>query len=131
MSVCVCVYVCACVHVCLLVCLCMCLLLDRVVVVQEMLEKDIRDVTSYYYLWKKSPMFQRWKFLRGQIEREDLENITDLNNKTCTICKDWGDLICCEACPQSFHMRCLNMDHAPEGTWVCPDCAKVREESIP
>uniref|UniRef100_A0A8C2HY94 Nuclear receptor binding SET domain protein 3 n=1 Tax=Cyprinus carpio TaxID=7962 RepID=A0A8C2HY94_CYPCA len=32
-----------------------------------------------------------------------------------------GRLLCCEACPASFHPECLNME-MPEGTWLCGDC---------
>uniref|UniRef100_A0A8C1WJ54 Histone-lysine N-methyltransferase NSD3 n=1 Tax=Cyprinus carpio TaxID=7962 RepID=A0A8C1WJ54_CYPCA len=32
-----------------------------------------------------------------------------------------GRLLCCEACPASFHPECLNME-MPEGTWLCGEC---------
>nr|XP_023682208.1 histone-lysine N-methyltransferase NSD3-like [Paramormyrops kingsleyae] len=32
-----------------------------------------------------------------------------------------GRLLCCEACPASFHPECLSME-MPEGAWLCPDC---------
>uniref|UniRef100_A0A8C2PM42 Histone-lysine N-methyltransferase NSD3 n=1 Tax=Cyprinus carpio TaxID=7962 RepID=A0A8C2PM42_CYPCA len=39
----------------------------------------------------------------------------------CFICARGGRLLCCEACPASFHPECLNME-MPEGTWLCGDC---------
>uniref|UniRef100_A0AAY4AMF2 Histone-lysine N-methyltransferase NSD3 n=1 Tax=Denticeps clupeoides TaxID=299321 RepID=A0AAY4AMF2_9TELE len=32
-----------------------------------------------------------------------------------------GRLLCCEACPASFHPECLNME-MPEGVWLCSEC---------
>ncbi|GAA6088471.1 histone-lysine N-methyltransferase NSD3 isoform X1 [Tachysurus ichikawai] len=32
-----------------------------------------------------------------------------------------GRLLCCEACPASFHPSCLNME-MPEGAWLCSEC---------
>ncbi|XP_076875957.1 histone-lysine N-methyltransferase NSD3 isoform X3 [Brachyhypopomus gauderio] len=32
-----------------------------------------------------------------------------------------GRLLCCEACPASFHPSCLNME-MPEGVWLCTEC---------
>ncbi|XP_026798387.1 histone-lysine N-methyltransferase NSD3 isoform X2 [Pangasianodon hypophthalmus] len=32
-----------------------------------------------------------------------------------------GRLLCCEACPASFHPSCLNME-MPEGAWLCTEC---------
>ncbi|XP_035391480.1 histone-lysine N-methyltransferase NSD3 isoform X3 [Electrophorus electricus] len=32
-----------------------------------------------------------------------------------------GRLLCCEACPASFHPSCLSME-MPDGVWLCPDC---------
>lgn len=39
-------------------------------------------------------------------------------------CRDGGDLICCETCPSSYHIDCLNpqLDEIPEGEWQCPRC---------
>lgn len=42
----------------------------------------------------------------------------------CNLCKDGGELLCCDQCPLTFHMKCLvpPMDTIPDGEWVCPRC---------
>uniref|UniRef100_A0AAY4AHW2 Histone-lysine N-methyltransferase NSD3 n=1 Tax=Denticeps clupeoides TaxID=299321 RepID=A0AAY4AHW2_9TELE len=39
----------------------------------------------------------------------------------CFVCARGGRLLCCEACPASFHPECLNME-MPEGVWLCSEC---------
>ncbi|EDV24353.1 uncharacterized protein TRIADDRAFT_27056, partial [Trichoplax adhaerens] len=42
----------------------------------------------------------------------------------CHVCKDGGQLLCCDSCPLSYHLRCLNppLEDIPEGDWRCPRC---------
>ena len=42
----------------------------------------------------------------------------------CHLCKDGGELLCCDQCPLAFHMKCLipPMETIPDGEWVCPRC---------
>ena len=35
-----------------------------------------------------------------------------------------GTLLMCDGpCLRSWHMECLDMETAPEGDWLCPDCS--------
>ncbi|KAL4163683.1 hypothetical protein KRP22_005111 [Phytophthora ramorum] len=49
----------------------------------------------------------------------------DHNRWYCNICKDGGELLCCERCPRAFHMSCLGMSEAdvPVSKWYCKMCA--------
>jgi len=43
-------------------------------------------------------------------------------NDTCEICREGGDLLCCDACPKVFHVGCLDppLKRIPKGLWICP-----------
>uniref|UniRef100_A0A9J8A2V6 Chromodomain helicase DNA binding protein 3 n=1 Tax=Cyprinus carpio carpio TaxID=630221 RepID=A0A9J8A2V6_CYPCA len=42
----------------------------------------------------------------------------------CHVCKDGGELLCCDSCPSSYHIHCLNppLPEIPNGEWLCPRC---------
>lgn len=46
----------------------------------------------------------------------------------CRVCKDGGELLCCDTCPSSYHIHCLNppLPEIPNGEWLCPRCMVSR-----
>lgn len=44
------------------------------------------------------------------------------NRDHCNLCKDGGDLLCCDNCPRSFHLKCVGLKIIPEGDWFCKRC---------
>jgi len=50
----------------------------------------------------------------------------DANLDFCEVCQGAGDLVCCDKCPRSFHLKCLHMEESdlPEGDWQCAECKK-------
>ncbi|XP_028327891.1 autoimmune regulator [Gouania willdenowi] len=50
------------------------------------------------------------------------------NDDECAVCKDGGELICCDGCPQAFHLTCLEppLITVPSGPWQCAWCCGDR-----
>ncbi|KAK2822398.1 hypothetical protein Q5P01_022463 [Channa striata] len=50
------------------------------------------------------------------------------NDDECAVCKDGGELICCDGCPRAFHLTCLSppLTSIPSGTWRCEQCCGSR-----
>ena len=41
----------------------------------------------------------------------------------CMICKEYGNLICCEKCPNVIHLFCAGLTKVPD-VWYCEDCER-------
>uniref|UniRef100_A0A096M4P9 Chromodomain helicase DNA binding protein 4 n=1 Tax=Poecilia formosa TaxID=48698 RepID=A0A096M4P9_POEFO len=57
--------------------------------------------------------------------RDDgMEEEDDHHIEFCRVCKDGGELLCCDTCPSSYHIHCLNppLPEIPNGEWICPRC---------
>uniref|UniRef100_A0A8C4I961 Chromodomain helicase DNA binding protein 3 n=1 Tax=Dicentrarchus labrax TaxID=13489 RepID=A0A8C4I961_DICLA len=55
---------------------------------------------------------------------EDSEDRDDDHMEFCRVCKDGGELLCCDTCTSSYHIHCLNppLPEIPNGEWLCPRC---------
>ncbi|XP_077244441.1 protein CHROMATIN REMODELING 4-like [Tasmannia lanceolata] len=47
----------------------------------------------------------------------------------CVICDLGGNLLCCDSCPRTYHLQCLNppLKRTPPGNWQCPSCCEQKE----
>ncbi|XP_008825616.1 autoimmune regulator isoform X1 [Nannospalax galili] len=50
------------------------------------------------------------------------------NEDECAVCRDGGELICCDGCPRAFHLACLSppLREIPSGIWRCSCCLQGR-----
>ena len=50
--------------------------------------------------------------------------LKDEHQDYCEECEEGGDLLLCDTCTLSFHLRCLDppLDEPPQGRWSCPVC---------
>ena len=51
------------------------------------------------------------------------------NTDCCIVCRDGGELICCDTCIGSYHASCINeiegFQRVPDGPWSCPTASTV------
>jgi len=38
----------------------------------------------------------------------------------CFVCRDGGELMCCDSCKKVYHPACLCLEKVPKGSWECP-----------
>ncbi|XP_023892143.2 protein CHROMATIN REMODELING 4 isoform X2 [Quercus suber] len=65
--------------------------------------------------------------LKGEINSEQFLSKKKGNDGyyyECVICDLGGNLLCCDSCPQTYHLQCLNppLKRIPMGKWQCPSC---------
>ncbi|XP_068460432.1 chromodomain-helicase-DNA-binding protein 5 isoform X2 [Clinocottus analis] len=67
----------------------------------------------------------QWEAKDEEDEEEDpVCEEEDDHLEFCRVCKDGGELLCCDTCPSSYHIHCLNppLPEIPNGEWLCPRC---------
>ncbi|RZF48741.1 hypothetical protein LSTR_LSTR013825 [Laodelphax striatellus] len=54
------------------------------------------------------------------------------NHDLCDSCHEGGDLLCCDNCPASFHLVCVNPplqdENIPAGEWRCQKCTAEKPQ---
>ncbi|XP_004506110.1 uncharacterized protein [Cicer arietinum] len=50
---------------------------------------------------------------------------TTYNDDLCSICKQGGNLLCCDGCPRTFHTECVPLLCIPSSFWYCRYCQNI------
>jgi nucleosome-remodeling factor subunit BPTF len=64
-------------------------------------------------------------FLSSLAVRNDLLSEGNIvSDDHCRICHKLGNLLCCETCPATYHLDCLDppLTNVPEDDWICSIC---------
>merc|ERR1712029_876972 len=53
------------------------------------------------------------------------EDEEDEHMEFCRVCKEGGELLCCDSCPNAFHLQCCEppLEEVPDAPWTCYRCA--------
>ncbi|KAL5008235.1 hypothetical protein ScPMuIL_013816 [Solemya velum] len=66
-------------------------------------------------------------------DSEDLEedSVEEEEVANCAVCQKTGTLICCDACPLSYHLKCAvpQIKKVPKGKWLCQNCLGIGKTS--
>ncbi|OIW00661.1 hypothetical protein TanjilG_09630 [Lupinus angustifolius] len=51
----------------------------------------------------------------------------------CVVCDRGGNLLCCDSCPCTYHLQCLDppLKRIPTGKWQCPSCSQGNDQLKP
>ncbi|KAK6240336.1 hypothetical protein SCA6_005725 [Theobroma cacao] len=74
--------------------------------------------------------------LKGEISSDQLSSKKKGNDGyyyECVICDLGGNLLCCDSCPRTYHLQCLDppLKRIPMGKWQCPKCCKKTDPLKP
>ena len=49
----------------------------------------------------------------------------DEHQEFCRVCKEGGELLCCDSCTSCYHLKCCDppLDEVPDAPWTCHRCA--------
>ncbi|KAG2377990.1 hypothetical protein C9374_008612 [Naegleria lovaniensis] len=68
------------------------------------------------------------------VSRLEAKEETKVHEDECFICKNGGELICCDfkCCTKVYHLSCVGISEVPSGDWVCPQhfCSECNSSSV-
>merc|ERR1712088_1214253 len=69
----------------------------------------------------------KWSCPHCEINGPEIQEVDedDEHMEFCRVCKESGELLCCDSCPSSYHLKCCDppLDDVPDSAWTCPRCA--------
>jgi hypothetical protein len=64
---------------------------------------------------------------KSEKRKKYIDSSQENNSDTCYLCDCFGNLVCCDRCPNSYHITCLDKKYLPKNiesveSWFCPFC---------
>ena len=73
----------------------------------------------------------------GQFSSPDTIVGNDGNQHYCQVCRDFGDVVCCDGCPRVYHRECLPLQSPSRialdndaDPWFCPQCIEKKKRPV-
>jgi hypothetical protein len=92
----------------------------------EETEKPVRSrqpgTNSVSSSFSEDQKSQKEKQIAAPLSREEcLKKAFEINPELCYVCKDGGDIVCCDkpGCNRSYHLDCYGMLEIPKNEWYC------------
>ncbi|KAL9409960.1 hypothetical protein AB3S75_048225 [Citrus x aurantiifolia] len=69
----------------------------------------------------------------GSLDKRQYTIGEDGHYYECLICSNGGELLCCDTCPNTYHLQCLSppLEDVPPGSWKCPSCLELEDLEKP
>ncbi|XP_034637739.1 autoimmune regulator [Trachemys scripta elegans] len=85
-----------------------------------------------HHSWSEREVGFEFLYFCFLLHRALFASLGQKNDDECAVCRDGGELICCDGCPKAFHLACLvpPLTEIPSGTWRCISCSagKVKQD---
>ncbi|XP_024083584.1 histone-lysine N-methyltransferase NSD2 isoform X2 [Cimex lectularius] len=95
----------------------------------DKLVRCVRCPTSYHYgnycIPAGSEILSSTQIMCPKHYVHEKKSLAHVNAAWCFLCASGGSLICCDLCPNSFHLECLKIS-PPDGSFICEDCETGR-----
>ncbi len=69
----------------------------------------------------------KWSCPHCEVNGPEIQEVDeeDEHMEFCRVCKEGGELLCCDSCNSAYHLQCCDppLDAVPEHEWTCPRCA--------
>ena len=69
----------------------------------------------------------KWSCPHCEVNGPEIQMVDedDEHMEFCRVCKEGGELLCCDSCPSSYHLKCCEpaLDEVPDDEWTCPRCS--------
>merc|ERR1712161_88269 len=95
---------------------------------QDSLEKNVKNTNTK----EKGKQLQKQIFQKEKCKEHSTKPTIDRDNLDfCLVCDKPDDLICCDICPSSFHLKCIGMkkqDAVGTSSWHCEICQNNKKK---